>query len=170
MSFFFLKLHPKVVEFVNYFATSICKYVIQIVINTDTLKLFAQVSISKLTQVHNSYLYLLKRKINNFKKLTNLTNQKRKTRLNCVRTQIDTLVNYKWEELPPISPMRCFVSLRNISYHTFALWSPVFAMNFLVNGFTLQFVGEISFVDRCLERNLRSLTDFLYLFIAPNIV
>ena len=45
------------------------------VISTGVMKLFAQVSNSKLTQVYNSYLYLLKEKTNISKNLTNLTNR-----------------------------------------------------------------------------------------------
>ena len=60
----------------NYSATSIYQYVIQVVISTGTFKLCAQVQISKLTQVHNLYLYLLKKKTSISKNLTNLTNRK----------------------------------------------------------------------------------------------
>ena len=69
----------------NYFATSICRHVIQVVFSTGTLKALAQVSISILTQVHKLYLYLLKKKINFSKILTNLTNQKWK-KLKCMKT------------------------------------------------------------------------------------
>ena len=66
----------------NYFATSILKGILQVVISTGVLKCFAQVSISILTQVQNSYLSLLKEKTNISKKCDkfNKTN-KRKTRL-----------------------------------------------------------------------------------------
>ena len=63
---------------VNYFATSICQYVIQVVLSTGVFKLFAQVYISKFIQVHNSYMSLLKKKTHISKNLTNLPNQKRK--------------------------------------------------------------------------------------------
>ena len=42
------------------------------------IEIFAQASISILTQVHNSYLYLLKKKNNISKKLANLTKTKMK--------------------------------------------------------------------------------------------
>ena len=64
----------------NCFATSICKNVIQVVISTGRLRFCAQVSISLLTQVHNSYPYLSKSSTNIFKELTNVTNKNRKTR------------------------------------------------------------------------------------------
>ena len=64
LSFFFLKSHFKFVESVNYFATSICTCVIQVIISTGILTFFVQVYISKLRQVHYSYLYLLKKKTN----------------------------------------------------------------------------------------------------------
>ena len=63
----------------NYFATSICKGILQVVISTGEFNFFAQVSISKLTQqVHNSYLYMLKEKTNISKKIDTF---KGKTRL-----------------------------------------------------------------------------------------
>ena len=52
----------------NYFTTSICKGILHVVITTGVSKLFAQVSIYILTQVYNSYLYLLKKKTNISKK------------------------------------------------------------------------------------------------------
>ena len=65
----------------NCFAASICRYVIQVVINTvmvHSIEIFAQVYISILTRVHNSYL-LLTKKINISKSLTSLTEQNRKS-------------------------------------------------------------------------------------------
>ena len=62
----------------NYFATSIYKCVTQVWISTGIFEIFAWVSISMLTQVHNSHLYLLKKKTNISKILTNLTNQNKK--------------------------------------------------------------------------------------------
>ena len=64
-------------NFSNYSATSICKYVLQILISTGRLRFCAQVYISLLTQVHKSYLYLLKSNTNNLKNLTNLTNREK---------------------------------------------------------------------------------------------
>ena len=45
----------------NYFATSIYTYVIQVVISTSVLKFCTHVCFSNLSQVHNLYLYLLKK-------------------------------------------------------------------------------------------------------------
>ena len=59
---------------VNYSATSIYQYVMQVVISTGMFKLYVQLKISKLTQVHNLYLYLLKKKTSISKNLANLTN------------------------------------------------------------------------------------------------
>ena len=78
----------------NYFATSICKGILQVVISTGVLKIFAQVSISKLTQVHNSYLYLLKEKTNTSKNFTNLTNRIKEkldwSQFNCFKETYNT--------------------------------------------------------------------------------
>ena len=55
-------------NWLNYFATSICKGILQVVdlISTGVFNFFAQVDLSIfiLTQVHNLYLYLLKEKTN----------------------------------------------------------------------------------------------------------
>ena len=63
----------------NYFATSICTCVIQVVISTGILIFCTQVSISKLIQVQNWYLYFSKKKThikNNLKNLAQTKNGK----------------------------------------------------------------------------------------------
>ena len=66
IAFFRFKI-SNLFNLLNHFATSICNYVTQVVISTGILKFFAKVCISRLTKVHNSYLYFFKKEDKYFK-------------------------------------------------------------------------------------------------------
>ena len=88
----------------NYFATSICKCVIQVVISTGNIEIFAQVSISILTKVHNSYLYLFKKRPI-FEEMTNLQKI-------CGKSQLCAYF------IRPYS----YKSIKKITFSVYALW------------------------------------------------
>ena len=66
-TFEILRFKICLLNLINYLATSIFKYVMQVVINTGVL-----------TWIHNPHQYLLKKNTNISEILTNLTNQRQK--------------------------------------------------------------------------------------------